>query len=111
MHLLACYKEVPGRDVSPAKAYQKVTLLFTSTLTSDIAKFTWKFMYTSKAFTSVFNQLDAQNLFHNKFYFMPLHVSSTFAHHQEVKIVYTASGIIAPIGAIIPEAVYTILTS
>jgi len=26
---------------------------------------------------SVFNQLDAQNLFHNKFYFMPLHVSST----------------------------------
>ena len=35
---------------------------------------------------SVFNQLDAQNLFHNKFYFMPLHVSSTCAHHQEVKI-------------------------
>ena len=27
-------------------------------------------------FISVFNQLDAQNLFHNKFYFMPLHVSS-----------------------------------
>jgi len=38
-------------------------------------------------FISVFNQLDAQNLFHNKFYFMPLHVSSTFALHQEVKIV------------------------
>jgi len=36
-------------------------------------------------FISVFNQRDAQNLFHNKFYFMPLHVSSTFAHHQEVK--------------------------
>ena len=35
---------------------------------------------------SVFNQLDAQNLFHNKFYFMPLHVSSICAHHQEVKI-------------------------
>ena len=34
----------------------------------------------------VFNQLDAKNLFHNKFYFMPLHVSSTRAHHQEVKI-------------------------
>jgi len=45
-------------------------------------------------FISVFNQLDAQNLFHNKFYFMPLHVSSTCAHHQEVKIHYTASGII-----------------
>jgi len=37
-------------------------------------------------FISVFNQLDAQNLFHNKFYFMPLRVSSTCAHHQEVKI-------------------------
>jgi len=37
-------------------------------------------------FISVFNQLDAQHLFHNKFYFMPLHVSSTSAHHQEVKI-------------------------
>ena len=38
-------------------------------------------------FISVFNQLDAQNLLHHKFYFMPLHVSSTYAHHQEVKIV------------------------
>ena len=37
-------------------------------------------------FISLFNQLDAQNLFHNKFYFMPLHVSSTCAYHQEVKI-------------------------
>ena len=38
-------------------------------------------------FISVFNQHDAQNLFHNKFYFMPLHVSNTCAHHhQEVKI-------------------------
>jgi len=42
-------------------------------------------------FISVFNQLDAQNLFHNKFYFMPLH--------------YTASGIITPIGVMIPDAV------
>ena len=38
-------------------------------------------------FISVFNQLDAQNLFHNKFYFVPLHVSNTCAHHQEGKIV------------------------
>jgi len=30
-------------------------------------------------FISVINQLDAQNLFHNKFYFMPLHVWSTCA--------------------------------
>jgi len=42
---------------------------------------------------------------------MPLHVSSTCAHHQEVKIVNTASGIITPVGVMIPEAVYTILTS
>ena len=32
-------------------------------------------------FISILNQPDAQNLFHNKFYFMPLHVSSTCAHH------------------------------
>jgi len=37
-------------------------------------------------FISVFKQRDAQNLLYNKFYFMPLHVSSTCAHHQEVKI-------------------------
>ena len=37
-------------------------------------------------FISVFNQLDAHSLFHNKFYFMPLHVSSTCAHHQGVRI-------------------------
>jgi len=30
-------------------------------------------------FISIFNQFDAQNLFHNKFYFMPPHVSSTCA--------------------------------
>jgi len=42
-------------------------------------------------FISVFNQLDPQNLFHNKFYFMPLHVSNTCAHHQEVKIVLHSS--------------------
>ena len=32
-------------------------------------------------FISVFNQLDAQNLLQSKFYFMPLHVSSTCARH------------------------------
>ena len=44
MHPLACYKDVPGKNVSPAKALQKVTLSFTSTLSSDIAKFIWKFV-------------------------------------------------------------------
>jgi len=69
---------------------------------------------------SAFNQIDAQNLFHNKFHFMPLHVSSICAHHQEVKIalyslwyhqtyrwpsrarVETRR---SPIGVMIPEAV------
>ena len=37
-------------------------------------------------FISLFNQHDAQNLFHDKFYFMRLHISSTCAHRQEVKI-------------------------
>jgi len=32
-----------------------------------------------RIFISVFNQLDAQNLFHSKFHFMPLHISSTCA--------------------------------
>ena len=43
-------------------------------------------MEHSEIFISVINQLYAQNLFHNKFYFMPLHVSNTCAHYQEVKI-------------------------
>ena len=46
----------------------------------------WPSTATNVIFISVFNQLDTQSLFHNKFDFMPLHVSSTCAHHQEVKI-------------------------
>jgi hypothetical protein len=41
-------------------------------------------------FISVFSQLDAQNLFHNKFYFMPLHVSSICARNMqrhEIKLI------------------------
>ena len=37
-------------------------------------------------FILVFNQVDKHNLFYNKFYFMPLHVSNTCAYLQEVKI-------------------------
>jgi len=36
-------------------------------------------VFDSSSFISVFNQRDAQNLFHDKFYFMPLHASSTCA--------------------------------
>ena len=38
-------------------------------------------------FILVINQLDAQNFVFHWVYFMPLHVSSTRAHHQDVKIV------------------------
>ena len=57
-----------------------------------MSKFDMANLYTcTYLFISVFNQLDAQSLFDNKFYFMPLHVSST-------------SGIIT-LGVMIPEAV------
>jgi len=38
-------------------------------------------------------------------YFMPLHVSSKCTHHKEVKLHYTGSAIITPIGVMIAEAV------
>ena len=57
-------------------------------------------------FISLVNQLGAQNLFHNKFYFMPLHVSSTYVLIiRRSKLHYTASGIITPIVVMIPDAV------
>ena len=54
--------------------------------------------------SSVINQTDAQNLFHNKF------ISCLYMFRAHVLIVrgsklhYTASGIIIPIGVMIPEA-------
>jgi len=53
-------------------------------------------------FISVFNETDSQNLFYNKFYFMPLHVSSTFSLYQEVKIALHS---LWYIGVMIPEVV------
>jgi len=47
-----------------------------------IGRFSTLLVYLLRVFVSVFNQLDAQNLFHNKFYFMPLHVSSTCARNM-----------------------------
>jgi len=52
-------------------------------VSAPIFKSTRKYTeYNIVSFISVFNQLDAQNLFHNKFYFMPLHVSSTCARNM-----------------------------
>ena len=48
----------------------------------SISNIIFAFIEKCVVFISVFNQLDAQNLFHNEFYFMPLHVSSTCAHHH-----------------------------
>jgi len=56
------------------------------------------------SFISVFNQLDAQKFFHNKFYFMPLLVSHVLIIRRS-KLHYTASGIITPIDVMIPDAV------
>ena len=68
-------------------------------------------------FISVFNQLDAQNLFYNKFYFMLVFmlvfISCLHMFRAHVLIIrrselhYTASGIITPIGVMIPEAILT----
>ena len=38
----------------------------------------WFFLSTLNIFISLFDQIDAQNLFHNTFCFMPLHVSNTY---------------------------------
>jgi len=65
------------------------------TFMESLPPFNWEYFVSNfdvlltvhlSIFISVFNQLDAKNLFHNKFYFMPLHVSNTCAHHQVVKI-------------------------
>jgi len=53
--------------------------VFVITLLAGECQGTFRDLYLS------INQLVAQNLFHNKFYFILLHVSSTCAHHQEVK--------------------------
>ena len=65
-------------------------LLLASTNTSKTTEWYFDVLLTVhlSIFISVFNQLDAQNLFHSKFCFMPLHVLSTCAHHQEVKIAF-----------------------
>ena len=56
-------------------------------------------------FISVINQLDKQNLFYNKFisclYMFGAHVLII----RRSKLYYTASGIITPVGVMIPEAV------
>ena len=65
-------------------------------------------------FILVVNQLDAQNLFYNKFISCLYMFRASCADRQEVKIVlyslwyhhtYRCDGIITPIGVMIPEAV------
>jgi len=44
-------------------------------------------------------------LFYNKIIICLYMFRALCAHHQEVKLYYTASGIITPIGVMIPDAV------
>ena len=60
----------PSQEPNPLSLQRKVSL------------FQDEFCEQIVMFISVFNQLDAQNLFHNKFYFMPLHVLSTCARNM-----------------------------
>jgi len=57
-------------------------------------------------FILVINQLDTQNVCFTMSLF---HASTCFEHHvliiRRLKLYYTASGIITPIGLMIPEAV------
>jgi hypothetical protein len=49
-------------------------------------------------FILVINQINAQNVFYNKFISCLYMFRAPCAHPQEVKLYYTASGIIIPIG-------------
>ena len=55
-------------------------------------------------FISLFNQLDAQNLFHNKFYLCLYMFRAHVLIIRRSKLHYAASGIITPVGVMIPEA-------
>ena len=57
-----------------------------------------EYRYTQNIFILVINQLDAQNLFYSKFISCLYMFGAPCAHRQEVKIYYTASGIITRIG-------------
>jgi len=54
---------------------------------------------------SIINQLDAQNLFYNKFISCPYMCRVHVLIIRRSKLYYTASGIFTPIGVKIPEAV------
>jgi len=45
-----------------------------------------KLHYTASGIITPIGVVIGENFFHNKFYFMSLHVSNKCAHHQEVKI-------------------------
>jgi len=56
-------------------------------IVSLTARFKKKILNTKCVFLSQYlTNMMHKILFHNKFYFMPLHVQSTCGHHQEVKI-------------------------
>ena len=62
-------------------------------------------MMTNRIFISVINQLDAQNLPYNKFIIRLYMFRANVLIIRRSKLYYTASGIITPVGAMIPDAV------
>ena len=76
------------------------------TIYQFVKSFNFTLKYTNIFFISVINQLDAQNFC---FPISLFHASTCFEHHvliiRRSKLHYTASGIIKPIGVMIPEAV------
>ena len=50
-------------------------------------------------------------LFYNKFIICLYMFRALFVHHQEVNIIYTASGIVTTVGVMTPDVVYIMLTS
>ena len=67
--------------VSSTCAHHQEVKIALNTYLNNLFHFDYP-LYLSHYLTNLMHKI----LFHNKFYFMPLHVSSTCAHHREVKI-------------------------
>ena len=76
----------PGRDLKPGSLDHESRVLQNRRQIQCFVYSPFRTLQLCIVFISVFSQLNAQNLFYNKFYFVALHVSSTCAHHQGVKI-------------------------
>jgi len=76
----------------PVTNTQKLTLLSFAGNKVEFKNFDVLLTVHLSLFISVITQLDTKNLVLQYLHFMPLHVSSTFAHHQELKIALHSLG-------------------